>query len=323
LLVGRGEECDIALNDTSVSRVHADIEPDESGRYRINDQQSSNGVRVNGVDVQSTTLYSGDIIELGDVQLQFVPKGQSFTRSDHPQAVLAAVRTGPLGNMTRAQRWAALAVGTALIATVFAWALSADPPQAARPLQTSPASEAFEQARMEFQRGNIDAAHRALLTIRNDSNLRSAKVFRQIEAAWADEQLRLAETTRDVDSRRRILGAVARAETVESTRRQDALDRLASLGAQAPEDLPLQGATKAQHDAGARRERGKPKRGGKSTPRRSPAPKSPPNTAARKAPVVETSPEEPVEMPVSDPPPAAEDPELPRKPGPSVTTSVP
>jgi ABC transport system ATP-binding/permease protein len=341
LLVGRGEECDIALNDTSVSRVHADIEPDESGRYRINDQHSSNGVRVNGVDVQSTTLYSGDIVELGDVQLQFVPKGQPFTRSDHPRAVIAAVRNGPLGAISTAQKWAALAVGSALVATVFTWALSSEDQPSTRPLQASPATEALELARSEFQRGNVTAAHRAILTIRNDSNLKNSKVFRQIEAAWADEQLRLAETTRDLDSRRRILGAVAQAETVEPTRRQQALDRLATLSAQAPEELPHPSAG----DAGA----GKPKRSisasakagaGRKAEAQRPAgkrtPKEPtrdvgPNAASAgtegtprhgsevNTPVVlENAPD-----PLLDPAPNTAAPEPPRKPDPSVTTTVP
>ena len=158
--------------------------------------------------------------------------------------------------------------------------------------------------------------------------------------------MRLAETTRDLDSRRRILGAVAQAETVEPTRRQQALDRLASLSAQAPEELPHPGAA----DAGA----GKPKRsisasakagaGRKSEAQRPAgrrAPKEPardvdPNAAGANTAGASTggTPRRGTEVntpvvlenapdPLLDPAPNTAASEPPRKPEPSVTTTVP
>ena len=49
LLVGRGEECQIALDDASVSRVHVEVLRTEHG-LMILDQGSSNGLRINGAD---------------------------------------------------------------------------------------------------------------------------------------------------------------------------------------------------------------------------------------------------------------------------------
>lgn len=321
LLIGRGEECDIALNDTSVSRVHADIEPDEGGRYRINDQQSSNGVRVNGVDVQSTTLYSGDIIELGDVQLQYVPQGQPFTKSDHPQAVLASVKHGGFGHLSRAQRWAAIGVGLACLGTVLAWGLAETPSTPQHPLKGSPATEALELARTEFQRGNIDAAHAAVQVIRGESNLRNTKLFRQIEEAWADRQLKLADTVQDVQSRRQILGAVASSESVESTRRKEASDRLALLGAQDPSKLPLQPGA----DAGAGKHGGKGDKRASKLTAQDQKKRGKPSKPPRAGQPLEQSP--PSNAPVLDPKALDVSEDLPgdpaRKPSPSVTSSSP
>ena len=60
LLVGRGEECQIALDDASVSRVHVEVLRTEHG-LMILDQGSSNGLRINGADLPSAMLRSGDV----------------------------------------------------------------------------------------------------------------------------------------------------------------------------------------------------------------------------------------------------------------------
>ena len=50
VVIGRGEDCDLPVNDTSVSRVHAEIHTIDGGKYEVVDKDSSNGVRVNGVE---------------------------------------------------------------------------------------------------------------------------------------------------------------------------------------------------------------------------------------------------------------------------------
>ncbi|MBM4364541.1 MAG: FHA domain-containing protein, partial [Deltaproteobacteria bacterium] len=82
LVIGRGEDCDLPVNDTSVSRVHAEIQAIEGGRYEVVDLESSNGVRVNGVDLKRAILEAGDVVELGDVQFRLVPAGQPFHAQD-------------------------------------------------------------------------------------------------------------------------------------------------------------------------------------------------------------------------------------------------
>jgi Protein of unknown function (DUF3662)/FHA domain len=70
-VIGRSRESDIVLDDSNVSRRHAEISP--SGQsWLINDLGSTNGVRVNGRQVDGPhPLESGDRIELGTVRIGF------------------------------------------------------------------------------------------------------------------------------------------------------------------------------------------------------------------------------------------------------------
>jgi hypothetical protein len=70
-LIGRSRECDIVLDDSNVSRRHAEIAPSGAG-WRIQDLGSTNGVRVNGRQVDGPhPLESGDRVELGTVSVTF------------------------------------------------------------------------------------------------------------------------------------------------------------------------------------------------------------------------------------------------------------
>lgn len=65
---GRSEECDIRIDDTSVSRQHACIQPGGDGWYVV-DQQSTNGTLVNGepiVPLQPYKLTNGNALQIGN-----------------------------------------------------------------------------------------------------------------------------------------------------------------------------------------------------------------------------------------------------------------
>jgi hypothetical protein len=71
-LIGRSRECDIVLDDSNVSRRHAQISPSGASGWLINDLGSTNGVRVNGRTVDGPhPLESGDRVELGTVDVRF------------------------------------------------------------------------------------------------------------------------------------------------------------------------------------------------------------------------------------------------------------
>jgi hypothetical protein len=65
-IIGRDVNCNITINDSTVSSTHAVI-LFRSGKYSITDQQSSHGTFVNGEDIELEPRYlkDGDIIRLG------------------------------------------------------------------------------------------------------------------------------------------------------------------------------------------------------------------------------------------------------------------
>jgi hypothetical protein len=67
-----GREGDIVIRDRKVSRKHALIEAISRENIYLRDLSSRNGTYLNGVRIQSKKLKQGDIIRLGDTQLEFL-----------------------------------------------------------------------------------------------------------------------------------------------------------------------------------------------------------------------------------------------------------
>lgn len=68
--VGRSERNDLVLEDTNASRFHAVVESTPQG-YRIADQNSRNGILVDGRRCQEAMLVNGVTVRLGDTLLRF------------------------------------------------------------------------------------------------------------------------------------------------------------------------------------------------------------------------------------------------------------
>lgn len=79
--VGR-EGCQITLNDTNVSKRHAEIHWSENA-YAVKDLGSSNGIVVNGDKVATATLKAGDLLLIGLTLMEVYPAGQAV-RNDRP-----------------------------------------------------------------------------------------------------------------------------------------------------------------------------------------------------------------------------------------------
>jgi transcriptional regulator with GAF, ATPase, and Fis domain len=62
----------LGLDDREVSRLHAVVEPDGEGGWRIMDRNSRNGTFVNGARIDSAPLNHGGIIRLGKTILIFL-----------------------------------------------------------------------------------------------------------------------------------------------------------------------------------------------------------------------------------------------------------
>jgi diguanylate cyclase (GGDEF)-like protein len=74
LVVGRDEECDICIEDESVSRRHASLQPHGSDYYII-DLQSTNGTFVNERRVTAQKLKDGDYLHIGNCIYRFLAGG--------------------------------------------------------------------------------------------------------------------------------------------------------------------------------------------------------------------------------------------------------
>jgi len=98
--IGRARHNDIALNEPSISKVHARIEY-EGGRFFLADAESRHGVYVNAAKVRRAELTSGSQIQLGNLTLKFSLLGtESSTGSmgklpwvEQQQLLLSLVQT--------------------------------------------------------------------------------------------------------------------------------------------------------------------------------------------------------------------------------------
>lgn len=267
LLIGRGEECQIALDDASVSRVHVEVLRTEHG-LMILDQGSSNGLRINGADLPSAMLRSGDVVELGDVRLKFVPAGVEDVVTQAAPLSTRATEVEALPQRRSGRNVVLFAVATVLVVAVAlalrpqeetptattvrveaAEAEQAEPATAVAPAQARAAehpvdgpARLLEEARGLATEGAIVMAHRKLGEIPQDSTLRQSDEFKNIERRWADEIFKAADESPDPAERRSLLDKVAKTPEVDAERRLKAANELAKLdeGVQAVDvaDLP-------------------------------------------------------------------------------------
>ena len=87
ITIGRGEEADLILNNSSVSREHARINFDR-GVTTIVDLDSNNGLRVNGKKVTEARLESGDEIRIGRFTLVLLADSERFYRGRNVESMI-------------------------------------------------------------------------------------------------------------------------------------------------------------------------------------------------------------------------------------------
>jgi hypothetical protein len=77
ITVGSGFDCDVWINDESVSMRHAHVTI-RGGEYRLRDNQSTTGTQINDKPLapgEERPLRSGDEVRLGYVELTFLTAG--------------------------------------------------------------------------------------------------------------------------------------------------------------------------------------------------------------------------------------------------------
>ncbi len=71
--IGRSSECDIIINDISISRCHAQVLRQANGNF-VQDLASRNGSTVNGEPLLAPRLLvSGDVVCFGSIELEYTP----------------------------------------------------------------------------------------------------------------------------------------------------------------------------------------------------------------------------------------------------------
>lgn len=65
VVIGRSRDADCVVDDENVSRRHAELRLGGDGTWMVSDLGSTNGVKVNGRQVQRAHLKRGDYVELG------------------------------------------------------------------------------------------------------------------------------------------------------------------------------------------------------------------------------------------------------------------
>jgi hypothetical protein len=69
--VGRSPDCDVFLDDVTVSRQHAEVLR-RDGRFLIEDKGSLNGTFLNRRRIESGQLEDGDEVQIGKYKLTFL-----------------------------------------------------------------------------------------------------------------------------------------------------------------------------------------------------------------------------------------------------------
>ncbi len=124
---GRGEECDVVLDDQLCSRRHAELQR-VGAVFVLRDLDSTNGVSVNGQRLDAEVeLRDGDVIQMGGATMRLAFTADAESGADPAAAAAAAVIAGSSGAPPAASgllgRWSRISpvaqVGTAFAVAVL------------------------------------------------------------------------------------------------------------------------------------------------------------------------------------------------------------
>ncbi len=242
MTIGRAEDASISVNHNSVSRLHCEVHALGDGRFEIVDKGSSNGVRVNAVELKRSIIEAGDVIELGDVRFKFVGAGQVFVPGPNESQQLTAIsdREAELADPRNKgfagyllPIGAAIVVGLVVLALGFVWVRSR---ANADNVDASAANDAAEvqlvkDARKNCSVENCEQSHLVVTTqLRETSPVKNSTDFAEIEAIWADSVMKKAQDG-DPAQRRALLNKVIATPTVDAAKKAQAQALLTAIPA--------------------------------------------------------------------------------------------
>ena len=247
--LGRGDNCDITVNHASVSRVHAEIHYIRDSRYEIIDKKSSNGLRINGVELEQGLIEARDVVEFGDVVLKFIPAGQIYRPTPDETQKLAALlgvgeSTGALSHsvrfklawssMSRSVRWGVTVLGCLVVLMFAAVVATGRTSRAVGILNIgsnppNPNVQLLQDAKALAAAGKYEEAHAQLVRIPSGSKQQLDRAFAEIEGQWADALFDRAARATTTEEKRAILDTLVNESHMDETRRSKAKVILSNL----------------------------------------------------------------------------------------------
>jgi len=91
VVFGRVADCNVVLDDPATSSHHAELRR-TNGAWVLTDLNSSNGTLVNGKNIVSITLQSGDVIQIGQTQYRFKDTTTTLQPTDNDLALVEQMR---------------------------------------------------------------------------------------------------------------------------------------------------------------------------------------------------------------------------------------
>jgi len=247
--LGRGDNCSITVNHASVSRVHAEIHPLKDSCYEIIDKKSSNGLRINGVELKQGIIEARDVVEFGDVVLKFIPAGQVYRPTPEETKKLAALLGVGDGegvfdhstrfklawsSMSRPVRWGVSVLGVLVLVMFGAVIATGRSNRGGGTLHSgSPSLDANAQALQDARElaavGKFEEAHSRLAKISVRSPQRKEAAFALVEGKWADALFERAARATTNEEKRAILDTLVNEPNLDRFRADKAKEQLANL----------------------------------------------------------------------------------------------
>ncbi len=235
MTVGRAEDASISVNHNSVSRLHCEVHALGDGRFEIVDKGSSNGVRVNAVELRRSIIEAGDVIELGDVRFKFVGAGQIFVPGPNESQQLTAIsdREAELVHTKKGfSGYLVPVLGAGLVGAViilaFAWIIRSRTPVETVDADIRGTGEAEQAILMEAKKTcsveDCEQAHNAVMMIPDGSPWKESADFRGIVSTWAESLLKKARDEKDPATRRAILNRILSDPKVDGVQKKQATD---------------------------------------------------------------------------------------------------
>lgn len=254
MTIGRAEDASISVNHNSVSRLHCEVHALGDGRFEIVDKGSSNGVRVNAVELRRSIIEAGDVIELGDVRFKFVGAGQVFVPGPNESQQLTAIsdrevdlvvnqkKGGGLGAYAVPVIGALVVGGGVLIAALLYSHRTGGESMDASTSPTGATSEVDQQllnaAKAKCTPDECEQAHIEIANIPETSPLRDSADFKWIVATWASSVMKKAAADTNPESKRQSLNRILADAKVTQAQKDQAAEMLKQMDAPTPPPTP-------------------------------------------------------------------------------------